>query len=333
MPKERNPNLQPASAEILDEFARVRERFLQMFDLHESIHSDRIDAYFAEHGLTKSPAISIPFNHEGCAAARAVAAETMFPLRSMMNNLSERRGFNDPSRSGVGWSVPAYRLNFVMDKHALEEELYGKERAARIEPMTLAHESAHSAFHGGVEILIGKTGQGRMSIYEKFPLSGMLHTTYSDHKKQPGYMPNWSEEAFASYVAADIFRPDLPEGKGGFTVGHISRLGFETLIPLREHYVVRTSRSSESVGHLAGAVAAETLELLDEVDTTAGVIDDMFGIARGMVDPEIFRKDLRRKLGKKLYGMMFMRHPYSIWSEIWDRVEFPKAYVHTEKGE
>jgi hypothetical protein len=304
-----------APPEVLDEFARVSERFQTEFDLDVAPETSIIDTYFDERGLQRHPTITVPYTAEGFAAATAVASETKFPIPFVLENFSPETDFGVVARPGTAFCVPAYKLNVVTDTSEQCSLLYGEVFTRRILSNIRAHEIAHSVFHANKEIVV-EDGDRRppQTIYEVYPLSGMRHPVYSATGKY-SYVPMWTEEAFAVYVSGDVFKDDIPDGPGHIT--QFDPWGAGTF-RLDEHYLVRVSEYPDDPGTISGAVAGQTLEILDQ--RIPGTIDAMFGIARGETDPKAFREDLKRKIGPQLFRLMFTNQPHTVWASIYSNV-------------
>lgn len=180
---------------------------------------------------------------------------------------------------------------------------------------TRAHELAHSVFHAKPEILKSEAGS-QLTLFERYPLSGMVQRIFSSAAKPYQHTPNWVEEAFATHISADVFKGDVSEGSGILTsYAHFGDGAFF----LPEHYLVYSSLFPGRPGTRVGAIAGYTLEMLNR--RVPGTIEGMVGIARGTVDAKIYRSNLQKLVGKQLFGLMFNRHPYTDWTDIYRRVE------------
>jgi len=303
-------NLRPASTEVLDEFERVRERFLTEFDPADHPSIETTKRYLGEHGLYMHPTVKIPFDAPGFAAARAVATETKYPLPFVYERFPENMNFSQINGHGRAFSTPSYRLNVIQDISERAAETWGEEFANRTASTTFAHEVAHSIFHEHPSILM-TVQHGSRAIYEQYPLSGMLHRVYDDQKRVRSYMPTWTEEAFAAYVAADIFKAETAGRKG-----HLmnSKWFGDDDFWLESQYLAYAPQWPDHPGTIGGAIAGQSLEILDA--RIPGTIEDMFGIAKDIIDEEQWRTNLRKKIGQKLFGMLFKRHPYTSWTTI-----------------
>lgn len=308
--------LYPAPAEVLDEFARVRERFLSEFDLDDDPETSTISAYLSRHDLYSHPTISIPYTSKDYAAALAIASETELPIPFLLQLFNPATDFEEVNRPGFAFSTPAYRLNVVSDISEQCALLYGETYTKRIMSNTRAHEISHSVFHAKPEILVGNNEDGQLDgIYETYPLSGMVHPI-SGSKESYTLTPNWAEEAFAVYVSSDVFKQSIPEGPGYSTsCVHWGPSKFW----LDEHYLVRVEEFPDSPGFVSGAVSGQALELLDQ--HVPGTIDAMYGIARGEVDGQEFRDELRQKVGSTLFSLMFTNQPFTMWTTIYNQID------------
>jgi hypothetical protein len=299
--------LQPASNEILDEFERVRNRFLSTFDLVEQ--DPTIDAYFDERGLYSHPVVQLPFTPEGRNAALAVTKETKYPLPFIQNRMEQIK-LSDPFATAWAFTSTPYRLNFIFDINDSLNNMCGSDFADRTMSTASAHERGHSVFHSKPTILTATTALEQTVIYEYQPLCGVVQRVY-DESKPIRYTPQWIEEAIATYIAGNVFRPEIPKGEGRvFEPGVFGPDDYW----LDEHYLIYSPYWPEWAGFVGGAIAGQTLETLDL--KVPGTIDKMFGIAKGTVDSDEFRADLRTKVGSKLFNMMFNRHSYERWAAI-----------------
>lgn len=315
IPYKATRELVAAPPELLDEFARVSERFQTEFDLDIAPETPIIEAYFDARGLKRHPTITVPYTAEGFAAASAVASETKFPIPFVRKNFSPETDFGMVARPGTAFCVPAYKLNVITDTSEQCAQLYGEVFTQRILSTTRAHEIAHSVFHADPEIVVENSDcKEAQTIYEVYPLSGMRHPVYSVAGEYT-YVPMWAEEAFAVYVSGDVFKDDMPSGPG-----HITQFDPWGSGPiwLDEQYLVRVDEYPDDPGAVCGAVAGQTLEILDQ--RIPGTIDAMFGIARGETDPKVFREDLKRKIGPQLFELMFTNQPYTTWTSIYSDV-------------
>lgn len=315
-PHKATRELVAAPPEVLDEFARVSERFQAEFDLDVAPETPKIDAYFDERGLYTHPTIRVPYSPEGFAAALAVASETKFPIPFVRERFSPKTDFEVVNGPGNAFSVPAYKLNVVTDTFKQYSRLCGEVFTQRISSTIRAHEIAHSVFHENPQIVVEDSdGRGVQTIYEVYPLSGMKHPVYSTSDEYT-FLPMWIEEAFAAYVAADVFKDDIPSGSG-----HVIPLD-EAYGPkpfwLDEQYLGRVDEYPDAPGDISGAIAGQTLEILNQ--RVPGTIDAMFSIARGETDPEAFREDLKQKISPQLFRLMFTNQPFTAWSDIYSDV-------------
>lgn len=308
--------MRPAPPEVLDEFARVRERLLAEFDLDAESESGPVQQYFDERELYRHPAIAVPRTEEGFAAARAITAETAYPLPFVTSKFSEDNDLNDIYSPGaMGFSVPAYQINFISTMDSLpatcKEDVYTQFRAPNIR----VHELAHSVFHADPTILLQEV-RGQTVLYEHYPLSGWDHRIYHSGGEPYSAQPKWAEEAFAVHVAGDYRRITETPTRSEFEFRPSGNRG---PVFIGGQYCIEFPDETRNYMPLDGAIAGETLDILDGI--VPGTVNAMFGIARKEVNPEEFRNELKQKLGPGLFKLMFEEQPQERWLRIYYMVD------------
>lgn len=305
------------SPQLAAELARVKNRFIEAFaSKPDLVETDMIDAYFTDNGLHLSPTVIVPHDKDNYAAARTIALDTTYPLPWLHEKFTEERAQADPSVGGFSFALPIYGLNFVSDDSEILVAMYGKEIARQTLTVAYAHELAHGAFYEQPKIKVEYGPSGSVStISEHCPLSGMNHQIFGPEAASK-VVPVWAEEAFAVYVSGQATKPMLTEGEG-------LTASFEAFgkgeFHVSEHYVARSPDFPDEPGLIAGAVAGETLELLDA--KIPGTIDKMFQVARGEFDSQRFRSELRKQLTPELYDLMFESQPYTTWTDTYRAVQ------------
>lgn len=305
------------SSQLAAELARVKQRFVEAFGSKPDLaDTDMVDAYFADNGLYLSPTVIVPHDEDNYAAARKIALDTTYPLPYLYEKFSGERVQTDPSVGGFSFALPVYGLNFVSDSSETLVAMYGKEVARQTLTVAYAHELAHGVFHEQPKLKVEYSSSGSVStISEHYPLSDINHQVFGPEATSK-VAPIWEEEAFAVYVSGQATKPMLTEGEG-LTVS------FEAFgkkeFHVSEHYVVRSPDFPDGPGLIGGAVAGETLELLDV--KIPGTIDKMFQIARGEYDSQQFRSELKSQLSPELYDLMFENQPYTTWTDTYWAVQ------------
>lgn len=309
--------LQPAPPEVLEDFETVRQAFIETFSGTPAYADmEAIETYFNKEDLSHFPLVTVPFTKEASIEARHIAEQARFPQKFLTTKFDENRDFSVFWASGLGWSIPAYRLNFQFDTGSVTSAELGEDVARRYATGLAAHELAHSIFHREPQVAVTVDDSREIDhIYEYYPLSGKHYLKYAKSQDAPEYLPSWIEEAIAVYVDGQVAKPEIPRGTG--TVLECEEWGSDVFW-LNEHYLVRSPRYPDAPGSIVGAVAGQALESLNVKNP--GTIQKIFDIARGKGDADQFRAELRAVVGVELCGLMFDRQPYAIWSDIYQRI-------------
>lgn len=306
--------LQPAPPEVLDEFDRVSERFQTEFDIFVPKDVQVVTDYFKCRGLSYYPTIHVPNTKDGYQAVRAVANKSRFPHAFLLDIFDTQTDFSNFARAGTGLSVPAYKLNFLVDVEDEYGEMCGEDVAWYHTVTTFAHENTHSAIYSESEHIVDSRGGNIGAIYKTNPLTNVLEQIFGDETYK--YQPLWIEEAAAGYISADVFHVPLQ------TPDNYGELIYDEKGPiyaLEEQYLLHSSRWPEYPGEIGGALAGQTLQNLNR--KVPGTVDGILGIAKGEVNRDRFRYEMKRKIGPELFALMFKPQPYTCWLDINKKVE------------
>ncbi len=320
-----SPELLTASEELLAEFERVRNNFLEAFrDVKLPFPTDAADNYFTSHGLKTSPTVVVPFTEKGFSLAHDIAKSTLCPFPLVTSLLHPDRLDEDFTGAGFGFFVPAYGLCVMADTSKQYEQICGEAIAERYATGLYAHEQTHSAFHQQPHIVTETTTMGDVNkIYESSPLSGVASLEYDASSADLIYTPTWLDEATACYVEGQVAKNTLHNENCNGMYTHAEEWG-GGMFHIDEHYVVRSPDHPDRPGFSGGAVAGQALENIDAA--LPGTIETIFKIARGEVEGQVFRHEMRRKVAPKLFQLMFTQQPYSTWTDIYNLSLDEKSY-------
>lgn len=303
---------QPAPEEVFGEFARVSTRLQDTFPIFETPETDIIDQWFGDRGLNFFPTILIPNTRRAYEGVREIVGESQYPNSFLPAILRADTDLTDIARPGAALCSAALRLNVIVDLHEDWSYACGDDAAWHYTNNAQAHEKAHGMFQQDRLLVATGVGNTVEKILEESSLTGNTRCIYGDENYR--FEPVWIDEAIASYTAGQTLKMEYNLGR--------SEQPFSSenggIYTVAEQYVLRSEDSPDFPGRVGGAIAGQTLENLDA--KAPGVIDDIFGVARGEVDAVQFRNDLAARVGPELFKLMFEPRPESTWISIYRRV-------------